>query len=152
MLKLVAERRLLTNHKVEKYRKICEIWLISGRIICFCVCLSWNFKPSKAWNFNPSKAWKQLFVIVFRRVEISSFRRVEIKRQNRWLKLKILKKKIWKTIEKPRWWPLWNPESGYGLHQSSYSAANINKRRPSSSVNCRWNKTLPKSSAIGEFC
>ena len=52
-----------------------------GRIICFCVCLSWNFKPSKAWNFNPSKAWKQLFVIVFRMVEISSFRRVEIKKQ-----------------------------------------------------------------------
>ena len=21
-----------------------------GRIICFCVCLSWNFKPSKAWK------------------------------------------------------------------------------------------------------
>ena len=63
------------------------IWDVLGRIICFCVCLSWNFKPSKAWNFNPSKAWKQLFVIVFRRVEISSFRRVEIKRQNRWLKL-----------------------------------------------------------------
>ena len=63
------------------------IYEVKGRIICFCVCLSWNFKPSKAWYFNPSKAWKQLFVIVFRRVEISSFRRVEIKRQNRWLKL-----------------------------------------------------------------
>ena len=48
-------------------------------IICFCVCLF--------WNFNPSKAWKQLFVIVFRRVEISSFRRVEIKRKSRWFKL-----------------------------------------------------------------
>ena len=65
-----------------------EISTLIVWIICFCVCLSWNFKPSKAWNFNPSKAWKQLFVIVFRRVEISSFRRVEIKRQNRWLKLK----------------------------------------------------------------
>ena len=67
------------------------VYLICGSnivwIIWFCVCLSWNFKPSKAWNFNPSKAWRQLFVIVFRRVEISSFRRVEIKRQNRWLKL-----------------------------------------------------------------
>ena len=71
-----------------------------GRIICFCVCLSWNFKPSKAWNFNPSKAWKQLFVIVFRRVEISSFRRVEIKRQNRWLKLKELLKTHQKHIKK----------------------------------------------------
>ena len=58
-----------------------------GRIICFCVCFSWNFKPSKAWNFNPSKAWKQLFVIVFRRVEISSFKRVESKRKSRWFKL-----------------------------------------------------------------
>jgi hypothetical protein len=56
-------------------------------VICFCVCLFWNFNPSKAWNFNPSKAWNQLFVIVFRRVEISSCRRFEIKRKNRWFKL-----------------------------------------------------------------
>ena len=70
------------EHKFSSMDNNILVW-----IICFCVCLFWNFNPSKAWNFNPSKAWNQLFVIVFRRVEISSFRRVEIKRKSRWFKL-----------------------------------------------------------------
>ena len=42
------------EHKFSSMDNNILVW-----IICICVCLFWNFNPSKAWNFKLQKGWNQ---------------------------------------------------------------------------------------------